>query len=41
MSVVSLSLFIAFFTGVLVRVVRRGAAAYRADSHLPLEDEHV
>jgi hypothetical protein len=41
MAVLSLSLFIAIFAAVLVRVARRGAAAYDAAARLPLEDDHV
>jgi hypothetical protein len=41
MAVLSLSMFIAIFAGVLVRVLRRGATAYDAAARLPLEDEHV
>jgi hypothetical protein len=37
---VSLILFIAFFAAVVVRLARRGAAAYDREAHLPLEDDH-
>lgn len=36
--VVAMLLFLAMFVGVLVRVLWRGAAAYRQVAALPLED---